>query len=187
MAGITTITVVHGEETGLTVADKFVKDNGDGPMAMARLVELFGGLSGKAQGARVSVRVGEGTSTAATATITCTQASASDPDTVTIGDVVLTAVAAAPSTDEFLIGSNDTELADNLAAAITAQVTLSQHVTATAATGVVTLTAKTAGSIGNLIKLETDNAPAFALSATSLGGATETAVQASVDYSLGVA
>jgi phage tail sheath gpL-like len=65
-----------------------------------------------------------------------------------------------------------------MAACINANTTLSPHLLASAASGVVTLTAKLKGSLGNLIVMSTSDATAFTLVQPTggAGGPTGTAV-----------
>lgn len=184
MAAIVRVTWVP---TGVEDAAPTVGDNlnqGRQP-SLHRLSSYFAALAGGSKRGAVTVTVATGgDSTKASATVTCDQASVSAPDTITIGDTVLTLVASSPGTDEFLAGASDTEMATNLAAAINAQASLRQVLAATSAAGVVTITASEPGVFGNLIKLETDNASAFTLSATSLSGGTGTEELAPTTYTV---
>ena len=122
---------------------------------------------------------------AATGTIAITHANLTDADTVTIGGVVITAkTAASDDTVEFTIGANATADAVALAATINKNLTLSRIMTASAASGTVTLTMKVKGMIGNCIVMSTSDATAFTLTAfaSGAGGACNTFTT----YSLGL-
>lgn len=103
-------------------------------------------------------------SVAATGTITI----ASNPsanDTVTVGSIVYTFVAADPVGQQVLIGGSTAETATNLAAII------SGIATATASSNVVTVTASETGVKGNSIALATSNSSAITVGASLSGGA----------------
>jgi hypothetical protein len=122
---------------------------------------------------------------AATGTITITHANVTDADTVTIGGTVITAkTSASDDTIEWTIGANATADATALAATINKNLTLSRIMTASSSSGVVTLTMKVKGVIGNSITLATSDATAFALvaMASGAGGACNTVST----YSLGL-
>lgn len=158
-----------------------------GRMVGNRLLNYLAGVVGGKSG-HLTVSVEDSTAAKASAEITVSQADAVADDTVTIGGVVLTAKSSGASTDEFNIGASDAALATNLAAAINAQATLSQVVTASSAADVVTVTCNYPGVVGNIITLATDNATAFDLnSETALSGPTSTAALASASYELGLA
>ncbi len=74
-------------------------------------------------------------------------------ETLSIANVTLTAVAGAPSADEFQIGGDATATATNLAAAINASVGLIGIVQATSLAGVVTLSAVQPGKSGAAFEL----------------------------------
>jgi phage tail sheath gpL-like len=103
---------------------------------------------------------------------TVTAASVVAGDTVTVDGRVYTAVAngTAPVGNQFSVGASDAACAANLAAAINAGETLdaSSKVTATAASAVVTITARAAGTGGNAITLATSNNTRLAKSGTTL-------------------
>ena len=122
---------------------------------------------------------------AATGTIAITHANVSDADTVTIGGVVITAkTSASDDTIEWTIGANATADGAALAATINKNLTLSRIMTASAASGTVTLTMKVKGMIGNCIVMSTSDATAFAL--TAFSGGTGGACNTFTTYSLGL-
>jgi phage tail sheath gpL-like len=109
---------------------------------------------------------------AATGTVTC--ASASAADTVTINGTAFTAVSGTPAGNQFKVGVSDTADAASLVSAINASATaiVSNHVTASSALGVVTLTAKVPGHVGNAITLASSNGTRLAVSGARLTGGT---------------
>lgn len=112
---------------------------------------------------------------AAAGTITC--ASVSAADTVTVGNVVLTAHASTNTGLFFALGASDTACGDNLAAAINRNATLSQYVIAVDVAGVVTITAigPALGVLGNAIILSSSNNTRLAKVAMASGANDATA------------
>ena len=104
------------------------------------------------------------------ATGTLTLASVVATDAFAIGGTTLTGVAAAPTTSQFLIGADDEETAQNIAAAIALNPTIAALVTASASAEVVTVTAVAAGTAGNAITLTSADATIAPSAATLLGG-----------------
>lgn len=92
-------------------------------------------------------------------------------DTVTVDGVVLTAVAAAPGVNEFLIGVDAAATAANLASAIDTYVTTVRTLTAA---NVVQVIALASGTAGNTIALASSNAAAIVRSGPTLTGGTDT-------------
>lgn len=92
-------------------------------------------------------------------------------DTVTVDATVLTAVAAAPAVNEFLIGGGAGATAANLAAAIA---TFVPTVTVQVLGNVVTVIAAAPGSAGNLISLASSAAAAITPSGAFLTGGLDT-------------
>lgn len=93
-------------------------------------------------------------------------------DTVTVDGVVLTAVAAAPGVNEFLIGTDEFDTATNLASAIDTFVTT---VRTLVAANVVQVIALTSGTAGDAITLASSNAVAIVRSGPTLTGGSDTA------------
>jgi hypothetical protein len=180
--GTHTVKLVEKAFTDLTkVATADAKDCA---LALAKYFEKQ--ASGTANGP-ASIQISEDCDApvAATGTITITHANVSDADTVTIGGTVITAkTSASDDTVEWTIGANATADGVALAACINKNLTLSRIMTASAASGVVTLTMKVKGVIGNSITLATSDATAFALvaMASGAGGACNTVST----YSLGL-
>lgn len=120
-----------------------------------------------------------GTANPVAASGTLTLVSAVATDAITIGATTLTASSTPANENQWEIdGASDTLDAVSLAAAINAHSTLSQIVTATSALGVVTVTAKQRGVVGNAINLSSADATITASGANlsgGTGGATDTA------------
>jgi phage tail sheath gpL-like len=111
----------------------------------------------------------------ASATITIDNSKATANDTIKIGATTLTIKASgANGTTEFNKGTDATATAVNLAAVINANTTLSTYLSATSALGVVTITCRQPGLIGNAIGITvTENTPSsFVPSAALLANGT---------------
>ncbi len=108
-------------------------------------------------------------------------------DTLTIGAVVLTLKASAGNEDEVTIGGSATATAAGVAAAINANSKLNGLVSASAASGVVTITLGFGGRLGRLVSIA-KSSTAITLSAASFApSTTETAVTtAPLSYDFGV-
>jgi phage tail sheath gpL-like len=144
-----------------------------------RIINLISGVAIGAVQATIDVQSSSADPVAATAEIEVTYASVDANDTVTICNTVLTAKASgAAAGTEFNKQTNATVTAANLVAAINANTTLSKLVVATSAAGVVTLTARQKGVVGNGLALSTSDGTAFGLTAFAdgAGGSTDTAV-----------
>jgi phage tail sheath gpL-like len=113
----------------------------------------------------ISIKVESGVA-AASGTVTC--ASVQALDTVTIAGVVLTAVSGAPAANEFDISGTNTQAATSLKAAINANATLAQALSADSAIGVVTITCLENGDVGNLVTLASSDGTRLAVSAARL-------------------
>ena len=109
---------------------------------------------------------------------TVTAASVQVGDTVTVDGRVYTAIAdgATPAFAQFSIGASNDACAANLAAAINLgeQADTTSKVTASAASAVVTITARAEGTGGNSIALATSDNTRLAKSGTTLANGTAT-------------
>lgn len=150
--------------------------SGDKRKNIVRLINFLSGAAGGANHKPLTISA-KNTLVAATGTVTC--ASVSAADTVTINGVVFTAVnGGTPGANEFDMSGTDTVDAASLAAAINASASalVSNHVTATSALGVVTLTAKNKGYPGNAVTVATSNGTRLAPSGARLTGGSSTAL-----------
>lgn len=172
MAVVTTIIITHDANYTLQgIKDLLCPGSTDSGTRMfaARLEKVVVGLGSGAYNGSLEVIHEDTTSPAkATATVAITHANLTAGDTLTIGSKVITARAAGAVADEFNIGADATADAVALAAAINAG-TLSPLITATAATGTVTLTYNQQGAHGNLVALATSDATAYGLSSSRFG------------------
>jgi phage tail sheath gpL-like len=118
----------------------------------------------------INVRI-EGEETQASGTFTLDTVIATDA--VSINGVSFTAVASGATGNQFNVGADDTETAENLAAAINASATalVSGYVTASSAAEVVTVTSVFYGLAGNAITIESADATITASGARLEGGA----------------
>lgn len=150
---------------------------GDSKYFARAVSALFKGFAGGAADGSVDVSEDTDSPVAASGTITITHANLAADDTVTIGGVTITAKASASvDSTQFSIGADAAADATNLAAAINTNLTLSRVMTASADSGVVTLTMKVKGVVGNCIVMSTSDATAYGLAAFSggTGGASGT-------------
>jgi phage tail sheath gpL-like len=119
-----------------------------------RLAELLKSqIAGSAEGAEVFVSTSSSDPVAATGTLTLTYGNISASDTVVVAGTTLTATTGSPTAVQFKKETDATVTATNLKNAINAQTALAKYLVATSALGVVTITAKFKGSIGNLITI----------------------------------
>lgn len=142
MATIYDVLVVAHDETSANDQRDLYAETGYNELAGLKIVDFLKKVVSGSHPASVKTRVN---SVKASGTITLSSHVATD--TVTISGVTLTA-----DTD-YDVGGDDSETADNLAAAILADTDLDGLVTATAASGVVTVTALVPGELGNAVTL----------------------------------
>lgn len=117
--------------------------------------------------ANIDVSVGSAGLVAASGIITF--ASAANNDTITINNVVFTAKTASPTGDQFLVGVSNTADAAAAAVVINASATsgVSGFYVASAAAGVLTLTAVQKGVMGNAIAITSSNGTRLAVTGTA--------------------
>ena len=129
-------------------------------------------LNGLSSGAiRGSAYIQTSGSNPVAASATATLATAVADNAIVIGITTLTAKAEPANENQFLVTGSDTVVAAALAAAINVHTVLSLSVSATSAAGVVTITAKQRGTIGNHILISKSGAP-ITLSGAALAGGT---------------
>lgn len=180
--GTHTIRLVEGQFIDLTGVD-----HADARKFAKNLANYFEKLAAGAGNSSASIDVSEDNQdpVAATAAIALTHANLDDADTVTIGGTVITCKTTATDTSvQFQKGADATADGVVLAATINRNKTLSAIMTATEATGTVTLTMKVKGAIGNSIVISTSDATGFGITAfaSGTGGACNTVT----NYSLGL-
>lgn len=140
--------------TPLTVAQDAALQHLNGLGSWRNIFQLLSYFRGFAKGTRRgNWRVRQGT-IQATATITSTGI-ATAADTVTVANIVLTAVAsgAVPANGEWNISAVVATQAASIALAINSIATLTGKVTATSALGVVTITSVVPGLVGNGLQI----------------------------------
>lgn len=180
--GTHTIKMVEKAFTDLTGLD-----TADARVVASNLGRYFEKHSAGAGNSAISFDVSEDCDSpvAATGTIALTHANLDDGDTVTIGGVVMTAkTTVVTDSTQFTIGANATADGDNLVAALGRNLTLSRIMSASNASGTVTLTMKVKGMIGNCIVMSTSDATAYTL--TAFSGGTGGACNTVTNYSLGL-
>jgi hypothetical protein len=137
--------------------------------ALTNAVNLIDGISSGAVLGSVDVHKSSTSPVAASAAVAITHANVTNGDTVTIGNVVITAATSGNGTTSWTIGADATADAVAMAACINANTTLNKIVSASAATGTVTITSVVKGVIGNALALTTSDATAFGLTAFASG------------------
>lgn len=156
---------IDAKEAGASVRDKVVR-SGD--------LEALQGLENYIKG----VKSGNFTScvklrfNAVKASGTFTFDTVIATDEILINGVTFEAKASGAEGDEFNVGDNDTEAAANAAAAINASgsALVTQHVEASSAGAVLTITAKRAGVSGNAITISSPDTTITASAARLAGG-----------------
>jgi len=151
---------------------------------LTKLSNLMAEVAGGNKAASVLVTTGSAAPVQASGTATLVYADLAANDTITIAGITLTCVTGTPTSVQFKKVTDLATTAANLAAAINALATLNIYVSATSSGGVVTITAKQAGVIGNLVTLaaSVDTPGAITVSDAALAGGTGGATGASVTY-----
>lgn len=176
--------LVKSEKTQAELQQRFQLESGKPKIEARALQELFHRVECGIDAATVEVQTGSANPVAAAGTLTC--ASVVATDAITIGTTTFTFTSTPLlSTDVEVDGADDTADAAALAAAINAHATVGQIVTATSLLGVVTVTAKQKGVVGNFIPLSSADATITASGAFLTGG-TGGATEAAVSYALGL-
>lgn len=171
MAAVMRIDAMLPRQTGSALALQ-VPPAGGWHKAVAWLARLIFGLT--VFGGRIRLAVDDSLGVAASGTVTLTQASLTAGDHVGIGSYALTAVAgtAVAASGQWSKDTSDAAAGISLAAAINAYPPVSRLVSASDnGAGVVTITARTKGTVGNGIALtEKDASGGIARSASALAG-----------------
>lgn len=150
-----------------------------------KLSNLMAEIAGGTKAASLILQGSTSAPVQASGTATLVYADLIATDTITIAGITLTCVdAGTPTSVQFKKEVDLATTAANLASAINALSTLNIYVSATASAGVVTITAKQAGVIGNLITLAASvgTPGAIAVSAAALAGGTGGATGSAVTY-----
>lgn len=118
-----------------------------------RIINFVSGVAIGAQSGVIDIQSSSSDPAAASATATLTYASlVNNTDTVVLFGVTLTCVTGTPTSVQFKKETDATVTAANLAAAINNHATLAKYVAASSALGVVTITLKQKGAVGNFVK-----------------------------------
>lgn len=147
MAIFNLIVVEHDETEANDLAD-LQAETGYVELAGLKLKNFIKMITSGIRPAVVQTKVN---SVKATGTVTLSSHVATN--TVTVNGITFTCVASGATGNQYNVGANDTETAANLAAALNANTTLDGMLIATAASGVVTLTALVPGELGNAVTL----------------------------------
>lgn len=149
MAQQTIITLSHDTEAHQTVKDLLLKNSSKPRTEAVALSKFFDAASIGNRTCSFTVEVDSGDAVAASGTITFSSFVADD--TVTVGTQTFTAKSSPSGDNQFDVDGGDTAAAAALAAKINAHPSLSRVVTASAASGVITVTSYVKGLIGNQI------------------------------------
>jgi len=126
-------------------------------------------MKGRAEEATTYYQLTSADPVAAYATVTIDNSKLAAADYITIAGVTITCKASGAGANEFNKGSSSTASATNMAAAINASTSTAGLVKASSSAGVVTITCKVRGVIGNQLTLtKSEGTP----SALTLSGAT---------------
>lgn len=147
----TIITITH--DTSTADMERLLEDE-SGRIMLRRVMNYLNSVAGGAKAATVDLQVSEGDAVAASGTITFSGVGQAN-DTVLINGVTFTAVASGATGDQWNVGASATASAAALAAAINASATalVSDNVSASADSGVVTITASKKGTLGNCVTI----------------------------------
>jgi hypothetical protein len=153
--GTTVVTITHSDDISIDVTKK--------NKSIAALVNHIQAVGAGVKAGPIDVKQNGGDGVAASAVVTCAAVAAAD--TITINGVVFTAVAGAPAGNQFDQSGTDTADAASLVNAIntSASALVNQHVTASNVAGVVTITAKNKGAVGNAITIATSTGVRLAI------------------------
>jgi len=178
------VLTIKSEKTQAQLQDMLQISTAKDREAGLNLSSFFKDLASKAHRGIVDVQTGSAAPVAASGTLTLVSAIATDA--ITIGTTTFTATSTPTlSTDWEIDGADDTADAAALAAAINAHATVSQIVTASSALGVVTITAKQKGVVGNFIPISSADATITASGAFLTGG-TGGVTEASTQFAFGL-
>lgn len=148
MATIYDMVVVAHDETSTNAANDLQAEAGLVELAGLKLKNYFKMITSGIRPATVQTKVN-----AVKATGTITLSSHVATNTVTVNGITFTCVASGATGNQYNVGVSDTLTAEALATALNANTTLDGMVVATAASGVVTLTALIPGEMGNAMTL----------------------------------
>jgi hypothetical protein len=128
--------------------------DGDGHLVAQRLSKLMGSLDAGVEGQTMSIQIDNGNGVQAHGTFTLSSVVAGD--SLIVGAQTFLASATPTGHNQFLVGVSDAATATNLAAAINANPSLADVVTASASGAVVTVTSKYWSDVANNIPISGD-------------------------------
>ena len=177
------ITITHAKETIGTVQNRVLGPASKPREEASKLRNYMNALAGGDRDAKLVVQVNSGDAVAASGTITFSSFVATN--TITVGTQTFTASASPSGNNQFLVTGGDTLAAAAAAAKINAHPALSPYLSATAASGVITVTCTIPGDVGNNIPLAI-SAHGSVSAATLASGASATTYSTQNTYHLGV-
>lgn len=180
----TTITLTHGKEQIQTIKDKLLKDPSVSWHQFVAIRNYFHSLIARDRSAKAVVQVNSGDAVASTGTVTLSSLAAAD--TITVGSQTFTASSSPSGNNQFLVTGGDTLAAAAAAAKIAAHPNLSPYLTASAASGVITVTALVGGEIGNNIPIAISAHGSVSGSGKLTSGANATTYSSTNTYHAGV-
>jgi phage tail sheath gpL-like len=163
--------IVNSPENAASVAEA-MSSAADSKVAAARLESYVTALNGGAKSAYMEVNTG---AIRAAGSVTFTGRPTADQTMLVLNTTLTAKDSGANGTTQFNTSASDVAVtATNLAACINANTTLNKQVSATSAAGVVTITAKVPGVVGNGLQLSEgmDNTTASAFATGSEGTST---------------
>lgn len=184
MAIKTVIQLTHGNEAQQTIVNKLLKPASKVREELVDLRNFFHAAAGGDRSVSAVVQVNSGDAVAAHGTITFSSFAAAD--TFTIGSETFTCESSGASgNNQFNHGGSDTLSAAAAVAVINAHPNLSQTVSAANTAGVITVTCKVPGKIGNYINIAI-SAHGSVSAAVLASGADATTYSAQNTYHSGV-
>lgn len=159
----TTLVITHGSEETQTIKDLLKQGSSEDREGLVRLASYFRAVASGNRNASVQIGTGDSAAAAAAGTVACVQASITAGDILYVGRVgfVATNGAVTPGDATFDMRTSDTAVGASVAAQVNAHASLTGVLTATAASGTVTITATVPGLTGNnitLAKVDANNA-----------------------------
>jgi phage tail sheath gpL-like len=185
----TKITITHDREATGDLQSQYITQVMSKEMQISQLQSLINAVGAGARNAQIALVIDDGNPVSASGTITLSGVGAAN-DTILINGVTFTAQASGATGNQWNVGASATLSAANIAAAINASASalVNQHVTASAASGVVTIRAAIAGLAGNAVTIAkgVDAGTVMTVSGARLTGGVAATNSSSVSYNHGV-
>ena len=177
---------IKSPDTAATLRSQFQKDSSASSLEASVLANYFQSIASGTKSAQFEVNTASAHPVKASGTLTIVYSSVAANDTFSIGKTQFTWKTGAPANESEVRKQTDLSVTvANLVAAINAHSVVGNIVTASAVAGVVTITAKVAGEIGNQIALVSSNAGGTAVSAAYLASGAGGGTGTSTSYSRG--